>query len=83
MTARATQGHRYRWRGRDVLALQSGTKRVQVALIMSGLGQSVYAPSPYIFTGEKKGFKPPLRFLVLMTQRQENATSTVVLIANL
>ena len=53
MTARATQGHRYRWRGRDVLALQSGTKRVQVALIMSGLGQSVYAPSPYIFTGEK------------------------------
>ena len=60
MTARATQGHRYRWRGRDVLALQSGTKRVQVALIMSGLGQSVYAPSPYIFTGEKKGASSPL-----------------------
>eukprot|EP01034_Spumella_vulgaris_P024990 gene24990-31392_t len=44
----ATQGHRYRWRGRDVLALQSGTKRVRVAPIVGGegypLGQPQTAP---------------------------------------
>jgi hypothetical protein len=48
VTARATQGHRYRWRGRDVLALQSGTERVRVAPIVGGdgypLGQPLTAP---------------------------------------
>lgn len=47
MTTQATQGHRYDWRGINVLAMESGTGYVRVRIIRQMPEGHTWLSSPY------------------------------------